>query len=125
MAGRNVPPATPRSSRNVVPCGSCHLCCRMMTPVRPEMGDDPSSYQTAMCFTPGKAPYLILDRHPNGDCVYLGQFGCTIWERAPYECRQFDCRAIFKNSDRIGRKLAVKRGDMSKEIFDRGRELLK
>ena len=96
-----------------------------MTPVRPEMGDDPSSYQTATCFTPGKAPYLILDRHANGDCVYLGPLGCKIWERAPYACKQFDCRAIFKNSDRIGRKIAVKRGDMPKEIFDRGRELLK
>jgi len=96
-----------------------------MTPIRPEMGDNPSSYQTAMCFTPGKTPYLILDRHANGDCVYLGQVGCTIWERAPYECRKFDCRMVYKNSDRVGRKLAIKNGHMSKEIFDRGRELLK
>ena len=96
-----------------------------MTPLRPEMGDDPSQYQTAMCHTPGKAPYLILDRHANGDCVYLGPHGCTIWDNAPVVCREFDCRNTFKNSDRVGRKLAIKRGDMSKEIFDRGRELLK
>ena len=111
--------------RNVVPCGTCHLCCRLMTPVRPEMGDDPSQYITATCFTPGKAPYMILDRQANGDCIYLSESGCTIWERAPHACKQFDCRLIFKNSDRIGRKLAIKNNDMPKAIFDRGRELLK
>lgn len=95
-----------------------------MTPVQPDKGDDPSKYQTAVCYTPGKAPYLIIDRHANGDCVYLGAHGCTIWDRAPVVCREFDCRASFKNSDRAGRRLAIKRGDMSKEIFERGRELL-
>ena len=106
-----------------MPCGDCHLCCRLMTPLQPDKGDDPSSYQTAMCHTPGKAPYLILDRHANGDCVYLSKEGCTIWERAPAVCREFDCRHVYKNSDRIGRRLAIKNGDMSKAIFDRGREL--
>lgn len=95
-----------------------------MTPVQPERGDDPSKYQTAMCHTPGKAPYLILDRHANGDCVYLGEHGCTIHDHAPWVCRTFDCRELFKASDRIGRRRAIKRGDMTKEIFDRGRELL-
>lgn len=110
--------------RNVVPCGDCHLCCKLMTPILPDKGDDPAQYQTAMCHTPGKAPYMILDRHANGDCVYLGADGCTIWDRAPFVCRDFDCRNTFKNSDRAGRRLAIKNGDMSKEIFDRGRELL-
>jgi len=94
-----------------------------MTPIRTDMGDDPSSYQTAMCLTTGKTPYMILDRKDNGDCVYLDAHGCTIWDRAPYECRKYDCRRIFKYSDRAGRKLAVKRGLMPKAIFDRGREL--
>ena len=107
-----------------VPCGSCHLCCRLMTPLRPDKGDDVSSYKTATCFTPGKAPYLILDRHPNGDCVYLTAEGCSIHDRATWTCRTYDCRAVFRNSDRSGRKLAIKRGEMSKEIFERGRELL-
>ena len=97
----------------------------MMTPLRPEKGDDVSSYQTAMCYAPGKPPMLILDRQDNGDCHYLGSEGCLIWDRAPYECRQFDCRAIFRNSDRPGRKLAVKNNLMPKAIFDRGRELLR
>jgi hypothetical protein len=97
----------------------------MMTPLRPEMGDDASSYQTALWFAPGRQPVLILDRHPNGDCVYLGEGGCTIHASAPFECRQYDCREIFRNSDRAGRKLAVKEGRVPKGIFERGRELLK
>ena len=28
-------------------------------------------------------------------CVYLGDAGCTIHERAPYVCRKFDCRVRF------------------------------
>jgi hypothetical protein len=68
-----------------------------MTPIRTDMGDDPASYQTAMCLTPGKTPYMILDRKDNG--------------------------ATFRNSDRAGRRLAVKNGLMPKAIFDRGREL--
>ena len=113
--------------RAVVPCGSCKLCCRMMTILRPEMGDDASQYATAKWYREGldKPPVTILDRLPNGDCAYLGGHGCTIHDRAPYECRMYDCRAMFRNSDRAGRKLAVKSGIISKAIFDRGRELLK
>lgn len=107
-----------------VPCGTCHLCCRLMTPILPEKGDNAFEYKTALCFSPNKEPYLILDRLPNGDCVYLGPDGCTIHDRAPWVCRDFDCRAVFRNSDRAGRRIAIRRGDMSKEIFDRGRELI-
>jgi len=95
-----------------------------MTPILPEKGDNPASYDTALCLTPGKEPYLILNRKDNGDCIYLDDRGCTIHDRAPWVCREFDCREVFRNSDRQGRKLAIKRGTMSKEIFNRGRELL-
>ena len=113
--------------RNVVPCNGCKLCCRMFTMLRPEKGDDVASYVTAQWYRDGidKPPVTILDRQDNGDCHYLGSEGCLIWDRAPFECRQFDCRAIFRNSDRQGRKLAVKNNVMPKAIFDRGRELLR
>jgi hypothetical protein len=99
----------------------------MMTILRPEKGDDVSQYTTAQWYRDGldKPPVVILDRLPSGDCFYLGEHGCTIWDRAPYECRQYDCREMFKNSDRAGRKLAVKNGIVPKDIFERGRELLK
>jgi Fe-S-cluster containining protein len=98
----------------------------MMTLLRPDKGDDMNQYVTAQWYRDGldKPPVVILDRLSNGDCVYLGEGGCTIWDRAPYECRMYDCREMFKNSDRPGRKLAVKNGVVPKAIFDRGRELL-
>lgn len=97
-----------------------------MTPLRPEKGDDISQYKTALWLNPSSGiPMIILDRLPNGDCFYLGPDGCTIHDRAPYECRKFDCRQAFRDSDRAGRRIAIKRGDMKKEIFARGRELIK
>ena len=108
-----------------MPCGGCRLCCRLMVPLRPEMGDDVASYQTATCYTPGQQPYLILDRLPNGDCCYLGKDGCTIWDRAPYECRMFDCREYFRNKTRNERRDLMKHDAAIKALFDRGRELLK
>lgn len=112
--------------RNEVPCGDCHRCCRMMTLLRPDKGDDISQYVTAQWYRDGinRPPVMILDRLPNGDCAYLGEHGCTIHDRAPYECRMYDCRELFRNSDRPGRKLAVKNGIVPKAIFERGRELL-
>jgi Fe-S-cluster containining protein len=94
----------------------------MMTILKP---DEVDQYVTALWYRDGldKPPVTILDRLPNGDCFYLGEQGCTIHDRAPHECRQYDCRAMFRNSDRQGRKLAVKNGVVPKAIFDRGREL--
>jgi Fe-S-cluster containining protein len=94
-----------------------------MTPLGPD--DDASQYVTATLLKPGESPQVILDRQSNGDCIYLAESGCTIWEHAPKVCREFDCRVTFSGSDRAGRRLAIKRGEMSKEIFERGRELLK
>lgn len=116
--------AVDRYTGKDVPCGACHLCCRMMTPLHPERGDDVTSYQTATLLAPGKPPMLILDRLPNGDCFYLASDGCTIHDRAPAACKKYDCRQMFRDSDRSGRKLAVKEGRVPKGIFERGRELI-
>jgi len=96
----------------------------MMTVLQP--GDDVSSYRTAQWFRDGlnKPPILILDRLPSGECFYLGTDGCTIHDRVPRACLDYDCRQMFKNSDRTGRKLAVKRGIVPKGIYERGRELI-
>ena len=96
-----------------------------MVPIQPEKGDDPAIYQTATCHTPGKAPYLILDREPNGDCVYLRAGTCTIYDHRPYACREFDCRELFLGMDRRERKLAGKRDIMMRGVLNRGHELLK
>ncbi len=108
-----------------VPCGSCHLCCKLMTPLRPEFGDKIEEYDWARWYDgDGTFRSFILMRKPNGDCVYLTDAGCSIHDRAPSICREFDCRSAWSNSDRNGRRAAIKEGRLTREIFLRGRELI-
>ena len=37
----------------------------------------------------------LLATEANGQCVYLGASGCTIYERRPLLCRSFDCRKHY------------------------------
>lgn len=39
--------------------------------------------------------YDVLDRKPNGDCIYLAESGCSIHGKAPGICRRMDCRKLF------------------------------
>ena len=56
-------------------------------------GDDPALYKTVPHHKfPGD---LMLDHKPNGDCIYLGKVGCTIYDKRPRMCREFDCRNFF------------------------------
>jgi Fe-S-cluster containining protein len=54
--------------------------------------DDVSSYEHEPVAHPlTGAPAIALKRQRNGDCFYLGPTGCTIHDRAPALCREFDC----------------------------------
>jgi hypothetical protein len=85
--------------RNVVPCNGCVACCRTQkAPLFPEHGDDVSAYRTVPTVMADGRKELMLARKADGACVYLGEqdgrSGCTIWERAPWVCRRFDCRKL-------------------------------
>lgn len=114
--------------RAEVPCNGCRLCCHsMMVEMQPDRGDDASQYVTASWYRDGldKPPVAILDRLPNGNCFYLGDGGCTIWDRTPYQCRMFDCREYFRSHTRNQRRDLMKRDTATGPLFERGRELLK
>lgn len=116
------------TDRAIVPCGACRLCCKLHTPLLPEKGDVIDSYDWARWFDDkGNPKGFILWRVPDGpnkgDCIYLRDDGCSIWERAPYTCRQFDCRETYRNSDKAGRMQAIRAGVMPRAIFRRGRAL--
>ena len=89
--------------------------------------DDAESYVTAQWYRDGisKPPIVILDREPNGNCHYLGEHGCTIWDRAPHACRQFDCREYFQSHSRNERRDLMRRDCATGPLFERGRELSK
>ena len=91
-----------------------------MVELRP---DEIGQYVTAQWYRDGKVT-TILDRLPSGDCVYLGEGGCTIHDRAPSACRDFDCREYFKSHSRNERRDLVKRDPATGPLFERGRELL-
>ncbi|HWS65686.1 MAG TPA: YkgJ family cysteine cluster protein [Steroidobacteraceae bacterium] len=113
----------PRAS---VPCNGCTLCCKGdLIVLHPEDGDDPSQYETYVERSPltGK-PVLALMRNAKNECVYLGHDGCTIHERAPLICREFDCRRMYKALDRKTRRRAISTGWMTKDILDAGRKRL-
>jgi uncharacterized protein len=116
-------------TERAVPCGVCTLCCRSGEAIvlHPEDGDVIENYETEVVWHPltKDRAISILKQKPNGDCIYVGPFGCTIHAKRPLICREFDCRGFYeKMKGARGRKL-VKQGLASQAVLDRGRELLK
>jgi len=108
-----------------VPCGSCTACCRDTVVLLPNEGDDLSQYEHVELAGPGPDHAYALRRNEDGACVYLGPKGCTIWDRAPFLCRFFDCRKFFLNRTRQERRDLVRRGLASAEVFKAAGRLLK
>jgi Fe-S-cluster containining protein len=114
------------SDRADVPCGACRLCCTsgQAIPLQPEKGDDLLSYDFRFIKFPDGKTHPVLNHKPNGDCVYLGDGGCTIHERAPLNCRMFDCRTYFKSFTKAQRVQMVAKGATANGIFEEGRKRL-
>ena len=60
-------------------------------------GDDPTEYLTQELLSPidGTMQKFLIQK-PTGECIYLGESGCTIHDRAPQICRSFDCVRLFR-----------------------------
>lgn len=84
-------------SMNHVPCDGCVACCkRERIYLSEEHGDDPAQYYTVPTRKGLDGPIeWMLQHKSNGDCIYLDEHGCSIHGRAPWSCRQFDCRKWF------------------------------
>ena len=114
----------------IVPCGMCTLCCRGGEAIvlHPECGDRISDYKTREVWHPlfNDRPAHILEQQPNGDCIYVGPFGCTIHDRRPVICREFDCRALVRRIDasKKFRQKVERHGLVGGPVMKRGRELL-
>jgi len=110
----------------IVDCKGCgSLCCRGDKIVlHPEDGDDPSLYLTeATRHDLTGERVLMLQHTDSGDCVYLGAKGCTIWEKRPVICREFDCALFYLKLTKKQRRFAVRSGHADRAIFDRGKKL--
>lgn len=112
-----------------VPCGSCKRCCQgnSIVMLMPDEGDVVETYEHEYVDLPGAGRGPIIKRYPNGDCVYLGENGCTIHDRAPVVCRVFDCRGAylaFMQYPRQERKRMIRKGIADNAILDIGRTML-
>jgi len=83
----------------VLPCESCTACCRgQMRAVVIYPDEDSSRWQTRRLPKP-RLDWRILANEENGDCVYITDAGCSIWEDRPRSCRQYDCRVEMDRLD--------------------------
>jgi len=64
--------------------------------LHPEKGDDPAKYDAVWQELDQR---FALRQRDDGACIYLGKHGCTIYDRAPYICRIWDCREYVKSLD--------------------------
>jgi hypothetical protein len=115
-------------SRVDVPCNGCRRCCtgNSIVMLLPQEGDAVDSYEHEFVTLPGAGRGPILKRRPNGDCIYLGERGCTIHDRAPAVCRVFDCRSAARaimELPRAERRRMMKAGYIDSEIVAIGRRL--
>lgn len=112
------------ADRSNVPCNGCTVCCRNeLLFLHPEMGDNSADYETQPAINPFTGRIGLALKHRNGNCVYLGPSGCTIHDRAPAICREFDCRKLLRSiGGRPAQRRAVKTGLITKEVFTAARE---
>ena len=104
-----------------VPCDGCTRCCHGDA-VRLLASDDLSKYQTE------PHPYMpeawVVAHKPNGDCLYLGDEGCTIHDTKPQMCRDMDCRRIAMAITWTQARKAAAGGMLRMDVWRRGKELL-
>jgi uncharacterized protein len=111
-----------------VSCDGCTACCRsgQGLVLHPEQGDEVESYEhRAAGHRDDGSPVFALAMDENGCCVYLGEHGCTIYERRPLLCRSFDCRKHYLMLPRADRDNLVRLKLSSRAVFNAGRARLK
>jgi Fe-S-cluster containining protein len=96
----NLTSITSEEPIEVVPCGSCTLCCEKLTPhLTPEevaSGLYPLSLiqpsEEQIRSNPNIGPIVTLYRKKEGGCGMFIDKKCSIYNYRPMSCRQFDCR---------------------------------
>lgn len=109
--------------RSSVPCAGCTACCKNeLLILHPEMGDDPANYETMAVINPlDRKPAVAIKMKPNGDCWYLGEDGCTIHDRAPAICKEFDCRKFVQRlGNRADRRKFISQTGYKPDVINAG-----
>jgi Fe-S-cluster containining protein len=112
------------NNQTEVPCNGCIECCRsgQALVLHPGKGDDVESYQVRKTAHPDTGePLFLLATKQNGECVYLGSSGCTIYDRRPLLCRSFDCRKHYLILPKQDRNNLVSLGLSAAAVFEAGK----
>lgn len=106
-----------------MPCNGCVECCRSGQGLflHPDQGDDVHAYRTRAVTDSKGERVFVLETTPEGACVYLGERGCTIYDRRPLLCRSFDCRKHYLILPRQDRDNLVRLKLSSRAVFNAGR----
>lgn len=115
---RKIPLSELKERDSDVACGSCFACC-----VNDRVFLDPDRDDFSRYDWHHELGMPVLDRKPNGECVYL-QAGCSIYETRPTACRRFDCRVWFLSTSKSRRMALVKGNPSLKAVFRQGERLL-
>src|SRR6516162_2463604 len=105
---------------------AARLCCRTQLVMLFANYDDIDSYDHVILQTAQGAIPVLRRKKPSGECVYLGEHGCTIHDRAPRMCREYDCRIVYQKDmkrPRAARRRMLKEGSIDRALFERGRKL--
>lgn len=108
-----------------VDCDGCTICCRKEL-VLLTANDDPMAFTTVEVINPlnGQTAHAIPLK-ADGACHYLGDQGCTIYERRPEICRAFSCvgwvLSIEARTTRAERRRDLKRGLIDRETWEAGK----
>lgn len=108
-----------------VPCGTCTACCRGRTEVHilTDHGDRIEDYDRLQVHLP--TGRMMLSFKDNGDCAYLEDGKCSIYDKRPAVCRAFDCRRErYAFNEKSRREMAIQYKVFSREIFEAGAERL-
>ena len=97
-----------------VPCGACRACCQRDRIV---LQPDESSRFAHHC----EGPQLVLDRQPNGACVYLRANGCAVHDAPPDICRRFDCRVLFLLTPKVQRRARISENPTMRHVYEAGK----
>ena len=102
-----------------IKCSGCTACCKQDRIILTRE-DDPKAYRWHL-----EDGVPMLDRTPDGACVYLTKAGCGIHGKAPSICRRFDCRVLFQATPLKQRAVRVRQNQQMIHIYAAGHQRLK
>lgn len=114
--------------RRKVSCNGCTICCKNdMIFLHPEHGDKKEDYEVEPAINPiTEEKGFALKKKKNGDCIYLCENWCSIHDKSPIICQEFDCgdfyRGFIERTSRSERRRLVKCGFISKALLNAGRK---